>query len=82
MAWTCASRARSVLTLRAVVAEGRTLLLSIHQLTDAARMCDRFVLLNAGRVAAEGTREELGALAVARGSDGAANLEEVFLPLT
>ena len=41
-------------------AAGRTLFLSIHQISDAARACDRFVLLSAGRVCAEGTLDELG----------------------
>ena len=50
----------------------RTLVLSIHQLTDAARVCDRFLLLDNGRAIAEGTLEELG------GRD----LEEVFLART
>lgn len=45
--------------LRAHVATGRTLFLSIHQIPDAARVCDRFVLLSAGRVCAEGTLAEL-----------------------
>jgi len=56
----------------------RTLFLSIHQLTDAARVCDRFVLLSAGRVAGEGTLEELRARAQL--PDG--TLEDVFLALT
>ena len=30
-------------------------LLSIHQISDAARVCDRFVLLSNGRVCGEGT---------------------------
>src|SRR5436305_56113 len=38
--------------LRQDAARGRTLVLSIHQLTDAARGCDRFVLSNDGRSAA------------------------------
>jgi len=46
----------------------RTLVLSIHQLSDAVRVCDRFLLLDNGRVAGEGTLEELGG-----------NLEEFFL---
>jgi ABC-2 type transport system ATP-binding protein len=46
----------------------RTLVLSIHQLSDAVRVCDRFLLLDNGRVAGEGTLEELGG-----------NLEELFL---
>ncbi|MEO6238527.1 MAG: ABC transporter ATP-binding protein [Vicinamibacterales bacterium] len=67
-------------------ASGRTLFLSIHQINDAARVCDRFVLLSAGRVRGEGTIDELAA-----GAGGAlpaasptrpANLEEIFLALT
>ena len=61
--------------LRAHAAAGRTLFLSIHQISDAARVCDRFVLLSGGRVRGEGTVEEL-----AKG--GESNLEEVFLALT
>ncbi len=41
--------------LRGEVARGRTLFLSIHQLNDAGRACDRFVLLADGRVVGEGT---------------------------
>ncbi len=48
----------------------RTLVLSIHQLADAARICDRVLLLNEGRVVAEGTPGELG------------DLEELFLART
>jgi ABC-2 type transport system ATP-binding protein len=64
--------------LRAHAARGRTLFLSIHQIGDAARFCDRFVLLNSGRVRGEGTVEELAALAQQPSQD----LEEVFLALT
>lgn len=64
--------------LRTHAARGRTLFLSIHQIGDAARFCDRFVLLNAGRVRGEGTVRELAALA-RRDTD---DLEEVFLALT
>jgi ABC-2 type transport system ATP-binding protein len=49
---------------------GRTLIVSIHQLTDAAKICDRVLLLNEGRVVAEGTPGELG------------DLEELFLAHT
>ena len=71
-------------TLRAHAARGRTLLLSIHQIPDAARLCDRFVLLSGGRVRGEGSLDELRALAGARGALAApaADLEEVFLALT
>ncbi len=51
---------------------GRTLALSIHQLRDAARVCDRFLLLDNGRSIAEGTLDELGG----------EELEEVFLART
>jgi ABC-2 type transport system ATP-binding protein len=61
--------------LRAHAAGGRTLFLSIHQISDAARVCDRFVLLSGGRVRGEGTLEELA-------NGGTSNLEEVFLALT
>ncbi|MCU1310140.1 MAG: transporter related protein [Candidatus Angelobacter sp.] len=56
----------------------RTLFVSIHQLTDAARLCDRLVLLSAGRVVGEGTLNELSTDAGLPGS----GLEEVFLALT
>jgi len=70
-------------TLRDYAALGRTLFLSIHQITDAARICDRFVLLSGGRVCGEGTLEELSATARARGALApAGDLEEVFLALT
>jgi ABC-2 type transport system ATP-binding protein len=65
--------------LRKHAAGGRTLFLSIHQIGDAARLCDRFVLLSGGRVRGEGTVAELTALAAARHASG---LEEVFLALT
>src|SRR5262245_6214584 len=70
-------------TLRAHAAEGRTLFLSIHQIADAGRICDRFVLLSAGRVCGEGTLAELSAMAAARGAGReVADFEEVFLALT
>jgi len=67
----------SVLTAHA--RSGRTLFLSIHQLGDAARICDRLVLLSDGRVAGEGTLDELRARA---GLGPAHSLEDVFLALT
>ena len=70
-------------TLRRHAADGRTMFLSIHQIGDAARVCDRFVLLSGGRVCGEGTLPELSALAAARsGSPATDDLEEVFLALT
>jgi ABC-2 type transport system ATP-binding protein len=68
--------------LRDHALSGRTLFLSIHQIADAARICDRFVLLSGGRVCGEGTLAELTALARASNAATAGNLEEVFLALT
>ena len=66
--------------LRAHAATGRTLFLSIHQIADAARVCDRFVLLSGGRVCAEGTIAELAERA--RPGETPASLEDLFLALT
>jgi ABC-2 type transport system ATP-binding protein len=64
-------------------ARGRTLFLSIHQISDAERFCDRFILLSSGRVRGEGTVQELAALAATRDLSRAnGDLEEVFLALT
>ena len=63
--------------LRARAAAGRTQILSIHQLADAVRVCDRFLLLDHGRAIAEGSLAELQEKA----GSAAANLEEVFLAL-
>jgi len=68
--------------LRAHAASGRTLFLSIHQIGDAARVCDRFVLLSGGRACGEGTFEELAAAARRAGEPPPATLEEVVLALT
>ena len=70
-------------TLREYARDGRTMFLSIHQISEAARVCDRFVLLTGGRICGEGTLDELSALTSARGITPAApDLEEVFLALT
>ena len=70
-------------TLRHHAATGRTLFLSIHQISDAARICDRFVLLSNGHTCGEGTLEDLVALAHHRDvPEVERNLEEVFLALT
>jgi ABC-2 type transport system ATP-binding protein len=64
--------------LRTYPSKGRTLFLSIHQLADVARVCDRLVLLSNGRVVGEGSLPELRLQA---GIDEG-GLEEVFLALT
>ena len=64
--------------LRSYPSKGRTLFLSIHQRSDASRVCDRLVLLSEGRVVGEGTLPELRTRAgLAEGG-----LEEIFLALT
>ena len=60
------------------VATERALILSIHQLKDAERICDRLLLLAAGRRLGFGTLTELAVLASVAKPD----LEEVFLGLT
>src|SRR5712671_639042 len=64
--------------LRSEAVDGRTLVLSIHQLADAQRICDRLVLLSAGLVKGVGTLAEL---TVAARLPIGSNLEEVFLAL-
>lgn len=64
--------------LRRQSRRGRTLILSIHQLPDAERVCDRFILLSAGQVRGSGGLAEL------RVQTGLPNgsLEDIFLALT
>ena len=54
---------------------GRTLLLAIHQLTEAEKICHRFLILNIGKVAAIGTLAQLQKQA----GLNSGGLEEVFL---
>jgi len=69
---------REVMTLfRATSLAGRTLFLSVHELGHAAQVCDRLVLLSAGRVVGVGTLDELR-----QRSGVAGGIEEVFLALT
>src|SRR5258708_5403819 len=64
--------------LRKEVAKGRTLVLAIHQLLDAERVCDRFILLADGHVRGVGTLNDLRArTGIVDGS-----LEDIFLALT
>jgi ABC-2 type transport system ATP-binding protein len=66
------------IVLRAHAKRGRGLVLSIHQLHDAARLCDRLALLSSGKSVGEGTLEELRVKAGIASGD----IEEVFLALT
>jgi lipooligosaccharide transport system ATP-binding protein len=55
---------------------GTTLLLTTHYMEEAARLCDRLVIMDLGRIVAEGEPVELIR------EHEAENLEEVFLDLT
>jgi ABC-2 type transport system ATP-binding protein len=68
--------------LRDYTRDGRTLVLSIHQVSDAARLCDRFVLLSNGAVRGQGTLAELMASAADRLAHPVGGLEDAFLALT
>jgi ABC-type multidrug transport system ATPase subunit len=67
----------TIALFRRLAREGRSLVLSIHSMSDAARVCDRLVLLSDGRTVAEGTLEELRERAGLEQPD----LEEIFLAL-
>jgi len=64
--------------VRNEAAKGRTFVLAIHQLVDAERVCDRFILLAAGLVRGIGTLDELRAQTRMPGG----SLEEIFLAFT
>jgi sodium transport system ATP-binding protein len=61
--------------LRHLRDEGRCLLFSSHVMQEVAALCDRIVILGAGRVVAAGTATELIA------QSGAATLEDAFVAL-
>ncbi len=67
----------SIMALLRGTLTSRALLLSIHQLAEAEKICDRFLLLNGGQVAGLGTLEQLRCQAgLVTGG-----LEEVFLAI-
>jgi len=45
--------------LRALAAEGKTLVLTTHYMEEAARLCDRLVIMEGGRIIAGGTPKDL-----------------------
>ncbi len=55
--------------------QGKCLIVSTHILGEAERLCDRLILLDAGKVIAEGTPAEI------RQRAGKENLEDAFLAL-
>jgi ABC-2 type transport system ATP-binding protein len=63
--------------VREAAGRGRTFILAIHQLADAERVCDRFILLSGGQVRGIGSLSELRTqTGTSQGS-----LEEIFLAL-
>jgi ABC-type multidrug transport system ATPase subunit len=67
-----------VALFREAASRGAGLLVSVHQMSDAEALGSRIVILNRGRVVAEGSLEELRARAGVR---EAAGLQEVFVTL-
>jgi ABC-2 type transport system ATP-binding protein len=61
------------------VKAGSTVILTTHILEMAERLAERISIIQKGKIIAQGTLEELRALAASRGS---ATLEDVFLELT
>ena len=59
--------------LRRLRGEGRCVVLSSHIMQEVAALCDRIIVVSAGRVVAEGTIDEL------REQTGESSLEEVFV---
>jgi ABC-2 type transport system ATP-binding protein len=57
-----------------------TVLLCTHDMDEAAALCDRVLMMDEGRVLADGSPEELGRLY--SDGDGPATLEDVFMRLT
>ena len=45
--------------LRALQAQGNTIVLTTHYLDEAARLCDRLVIMDNGRILVEGTPADL-----------------------
>jgi lipooligosaccharide transport system ATP-binding protein len=63
-------------TLATLRDQGVTTLLTTHYMEEAARLCDRLVIMDRGRIVAEGSPAELTA------RHGQPDLEGVFLALT
>ena len=64
--------------LRQMAERGTAVFLSTHILEIAERMCDRIGIINAGKLIAAGTMDELRTL----DKSGEASLEDIFLSLT
>ena len=64
--------------LQRMAKQGASILLSTHILEIAERLCQRLVILDKGKIIAQGTMEELCQMA----KSPLSNLEEIFLRLT
>ena len=62
--------------IRQMRAEGRCVLFSSHIMQEVSALCDRIVIIAGGRVAAEGTPDEI------RRQSGHESLEDAFVALT
>jgi sodium transport system ATP-binding protein len=62
--------------MRRFRAEGRCVLLSSHIMQEVAALADRIVIVANGRIALQGTPEEL------RRATGLVDLEEIFMAAT
>jgi sodium transport system ATP-binding protein len=61
--------------IRGLKASGQSVVLSTHIMQEVAALCDRIVIIAKGRVAADGTAEELMA------RSGCASIEDAFVAL-
>ena len=69
----------AVMALLREYRKNRSMILSIHQLSEAEKICDRFLLLDQGQVLGIGNLVELRKQA---GLEATATLEEIFLAIT
>ncbi len=69
----------AVMALLREYRKNRSMILSIHQLSEAEKICDRFLLLDQGQVLGIGNLAELRKQA---GLEATATLEEIFLAIT
>ncbi|MCL2859912.1 MAG: ATP-binding cassette domain-containing protein [Oscillospiraceae bacterium] len=63
-------------TIRSLVKEGSTVLLTTQYLEEADQLADKIVIIDKGHIVAEGTAEEL------KKTHNAKNLDDVFLKIT
>ncbi len=70
--------------LKQLLDAGKTILLTTHFMEEAERLCDRLIIIEAGRIIAAGTPRELidTHVPVSPTALRPANLEDVFLKLT